>query len=84
MNFILKIIRGSIGINRVFPPERDLTLSKKWMRKYKKLEKGFSFEIFKNTFPFDCGRQNLYVMGLDKKALRRKRRGVAFSELPYR
>jgi hypothetical protein len=29
MKFILKIIRGSIWIKRVFPPERDLNLSEK-------------------------------------------------------
>jgi len=29
MKFILKIIRGDIGIKRVFLPEVDLTLSEK-------------------------------------------------------
>ena len=54
------------------------------MRKYKKLVKSFSEKIFRNTFPFDCRSQDLYVMVLDKKVLRRKKREVAFSELPYR
>jgi len=33
MKFILKIIRGSIGIKRVFLPEVDLTLSEKMDKK---------------------------------------------------
>jgi len=48
------------------------------MRKYKKFAKCFSFEIFKDTFPFDWSRQNLYVMGLDEKGTQAEEKRRSF------